>query len=106
MKTGIYFVACLFIRFNCLNPAFSTFILFIAICFFLSTDDSWLGDEDRISRDRAQSSPKKKLQERNSFRPTASASTVDSYDAAFQRQPKGVSESKEQNGIDDNFFDT
>lgn len=93
--------------------------------FNASDVDSWLGDEDRgdeytVNRtaedgngteDRADSgrgspcSPQKRVVQ--GVRPTASASTVDSYDAAFQRQrhiTQTHSFSAEQN--DDDFFGT
>ena len=67
--------------------------------------DSWLGDDEAMERVASGSSgPKKRVQ--TTMRPTASASTVDSYDAAFQRQPPASSLQLENNvePRDDDFF--
>ena len=67
--------------------------------------DSWLGDDEAMERVASGSSgPKKRVQ--TTMRPTASASTVDSYDAAFQRQPPASSLHLENNvePRDDDFF--
>ena len=67
--------------------------------------DSWLGDDEATERVASGSSgPKKRVQ--TTMRPTASASTVDSYDAAFQRQPPASSLQLENNfePRDDDFF--
>lgn len=67
--------------------------------------DSWLGDDEAAERvSSARSGPKKRIQ--TTVRPTASASTVDSYDAAFQRQPPTSSSQLENNfeQRDDDFF--
>ena len=67
--------------------------------------DSWLGDDEAMERVASGSSgPKKRVQ--TTMRSTASASTVDSYDAAFQRQPPATSLQLENNlePRDDDFF--
>ena len=67
--------------------------------------DSWLGDDEAMERVASGSSgPKKRVQ--TTMRSTASASTVDSYDAAFQRQPPASSLQLENNvePRDDDFF--
>ncbi|KAK7506932.1 hypothetical protein BaRGS_00001783 [Batillaria attramentaria] len=83
--------------------------------FNASDVDSWLGDDDRTTGfgdensadERIGSGPQKKVREKSGrVRTVASASTVDSYDAAFQRQPhhtKTHSFNAEQND-DDDFF--
>ncbi|XP_076463506.1 uncharacterized protein LOC143295774 [Babylonia areolata] len=72
--------------------------------FNASDADSWLGDEEAAERAPSEhSGPQKRAH--GTKRPTASASTVDSYEAAFQRQPRPPPESQDNDlERDDDFF--
>ena len=75
---------------------------------FKISGDSWLGDDEVMGSGRGSPSPRKRVH--GSIRPTASASTVDSYDAAFQRQPNSTLVTVQSNTAeqheprDDDFF--
>ena len=63
------------------------------------SDDSWLGEDDGGAADSTE--PIKRVNQH--LRPTASASTVDSYDAAFQRKnQQSLPDTSSQR--DDEFF--
>jgi hypothetical protein len=68
--------------------------MFLFVCVL---DDSWLGDDK--PNERGVSEPHKRA---GGQRHTASASTVDSYDAAFQRQ--GHTHLTKNDDHDEDFF--
>lgn len=85
-------------------------LLFYNSCYkcALYSADSWLGNSEKQDQDE-NADPQKRVTQHSQPRDTVSASTVDSYDAAFMRQRNSEQTvpqqyDNQQNLNDDDFF--